>query len=197
MPKLKQPRLPPGPMKVLNDELHALHRRAGEPSLPRMSELWIEEWKSGTYVTQRSKSGVAAMFSRPDLPHGEALMDLVELLTAKFMGADNRAVKEQQERFRRLRDAAAGQRDAPPASGLIAELHEKAAQYESLADVVAYAERQARNSYVPSTRREAFEYAVTRATQLLGADDPVVQRLMERADQVSAPDWTGGQNGRA
>ncbi len=183
---LKKPELPPGPMANLNHELHALHRRAGEPSLPRMSTLW-REGHPGTYATDRSKSGVAAMFSRPDLPNGEALMDLVALLMTEFMGANEMAVKAQQEHFRRLRDAAAGHRDAHPVSGLVADLQGMAARYTKLADAVQYAERTAVVSYVPQRRREAFEFAAELATTLLGAEDPVVQRLMERADQVSAP----------
>ncbi|MFI8769459.1 hypothetical protein ACIGN6_31770 [Streptomyces sp. NPDC053792] len=186
---LKKPELPPGPMTKLNNELHALHRMAGEPSLPRMSELWEEGKGKGIYATSRSKSGVAAMFSRPDLPNGEALMDLVALLMTEFTDADKAAVKARQQHFRQLRDAAAGHRDAPPANGLVADLQLRAARYTKLIDAVQYAERTAVSSYVPQRRRDAFEFAAKLAITFLDADDPVVQRLMERADQVSAPDW--------
>ncbi|WP_405194461.1 hypothetical protein OG333_38625 (plasmid) [Streptomyces anulatus] len=186
---LKKPELPPGPMTDLNNALHALHRKAGEPSLPRMSALWREGYPD-TYATDRSKSGVAAMFSRPDLPNGEALMDLVALLMTNFMGADEMAVKRQQERFRGLRENAASHRDTHPASDLVAVFQEMAARYTKLAETVQYAELIAVSSHVPQRRREAFEFATKHATSLLGAEDPVMQRLMERADQVSAQDWT-------
>ncbi|MFF6895818.1 hypothetical protein ACFY8Z_34950 [Streptomyces microflavus] len=185
---LKKPELPPGPMTDLNNALHALHRKAGEPSLPRMSALW-REGHPGVYATDRSKSGVAAMFSRPDLPNGEALMDLVALLMTKFMGASEMAVMKQQERFRELREAAARHRDGRPASDLVTELQEMAARYTKVAEGVQYAELIAASSYVPERRRSAFEVATERATALLGAEHSVVQRLLERTYQVSATDW--------
>ncbi|MEU6987315.1 hypothetical protein ABZ946_28435 [Streptomyces sp. NPDC046324] len=155
-----------------------------------MSKLWEEGKKKGIYATERSKSGVAAMFSRPDLPNGEALMDLVALIMIDFMRVDEAAVKREQQRFRQLREAAAAHRDAPPVSGLVAELQEVAARYNKLAENVQYAEFTAVVSHVPQRRRDAFEFAIERAVEFLGADDPVVRRLRERADEVSAPNST-------
>lgn len=69
MDRLPTPNLPPGPRRDLSDALHALHRRAGWPSLRALSR-----------AVGCSHSTVSAMFSSPRLPTWGLLELLVETL---------------------------------------------------------------------------------------------------------------------
>lgn len=192
MSQLKKPDLNPGPLKVLNDALHQLRLEAGEPSLPRIAEVWGAGHvdRPRRYRTSRSKSGVGDMFSSGDVPNGEALNDLVAVLAMEFMHLDEGQASIKQREFRLLRSKAAAHVPGRARSDFGAQLHQMGTEYLRLADLVQHAENIAATSMVPMTRYHAYDHAAAVARSFLG-DHPVVQELSKRADEVAALDWNG------
>jgi hypothetical protein len=87
----------PGPRKRLNDELHALHRRAGLPSVREMAR------EIGKGVA--SPSRVHDVFTKPRLPSWGLVELLVEHLAGRVPGG--RPKQEEVKRFHALWETAA------------------------------------------------------------------------------------------
>ncbi|WP_426361656.1 hypothetical protein [Streptomyces sp. E-08] len=105
MPKLTAPSLPPGPRQALSLELHALHRRAGWPSVRDLSSAL------GDGVA--SPSRIHDAFTKPRLPAWGLIDVLVVALARKIPRADPTA---EVERFHALWDAASDVPTAPVGS---------------------------------------------------------------------------------
>ncbi len=97
MPKLTAPSMDPGPGKWLSDELHALHRRAGWPSVRELARAL------GNRVA--SPSRVHDAFTKPRLPSWGLVELLVEHLASRVPGGA--PAQEEVQRFHALWEAAA------------------------------------------------------------------------------------------
>ncbi|MEU9858777.1 hypothetical protein [Streptomyces sp. NPDC047974] len=102
MAKQTPPTLPPGPRRTLSDELHALHRRAGWPSLRDLVDAL------GNGVASRSRIG--DVFAHPRLPAWGLLELLVTELASRARRPDPTA---EVDRFHALWEAAAEASDKP------------------------------------------------------------------------------------
>lgn len=102
MAKLTAPTLAFGPRKQLSDELHALHRRAGWPSVRELARAL------GTGVA--SSSRIHDAFTKPRMPD----WGLLEVLVIELAGrAPDTDVAAEAKRFHGLWDSAAVAEDAP------------------------------------------------------------------------------------
>ncbi|MEU9059176.1 hypothetical protein AB0D13_09940 [Streptomyces sp. NPDC048430] len=183
MGQLKKANVAAGPVKDLNEALHRLHLEAGEPSLPRMAAAWRKGYKpdgNGRYKTSRSKSGIAALFSNGELPNGEALSDLVALLTTEFNDMQEGQIKAKQAEFRRLRTAAASHLRTLAPSALADDLRRTGNEYLRLAEAVQHAETMDSRSLTPMNRIKAYIHAAEVATEVLGTDHTVTMELRHR-----------------
>lgn len=198
--QLKKANVAAGPVKDLNEALHRLHLEAGEPSLPRMAAAWGKGHRpdgNGRYKTSRSKSGIAALFSSGELPNGEALSDLVALLTTEFNDMQEGQIKAKQAEFRRLRIAAASHLRTLAPSTLADDLRHTGNAYLRLAQAVQQAETLDARSLTPMNRIKAYIHAEEVATDILGADHTVTQELHHRLgtllSQQFPPSGEGGE----
>ncbi|MFV5997626.1 hypothetical protein ACNPQM_35850, partial [Streptomyces sp. NPDC056231] len=108
MPKLTAPLLVSGSHKRLNDELHALHRRAGWPSVRELARAF------GAGVA--SSSRIHDAFTKPRLPGWGLLELLVSELASRVPGGV--PAEQEVKRFHTLWDAAAAE-NFPDASAAL------------------------------------------------------------------------------
>ncbi|RFC71088.1 tetratricopeptide repeat-containing protein [Streptomyces sp. AcE210] len=106
MPKLTAPFIEPGPHRRLNEELHALHRRAGWPPVRELARAL------GAGVA--SSSRIHDAFAKPRLPGWGLLEVLVRELTSRVPGGA--ATEDEVKRFHELWDVAADAGTAAPSS---------------------------------------------------------------------------------
>ncbi|MFD7282442.1 hypothetical protein ACFV80_36830 [Streptomyces sp. NPDC059862] len=97
----KKPPLDDGPLKDLNDALHALHLRAGRPSLTEMYAALSEEAKKSI-----SRSTLHSALANTALPRRDTVDALVEILGTR---ARNTTPEEELPRLDALWQLAAGE----------------------------------------------------------------------------------------
>ena len=101
MGSFKKPALEPGPLKDLNEALHALHLRAGYPSTREISRL-IER---GTYGITASHERVRSAFSREAPPAWALVKALAGVLAPLAGSSESREVATLRDLWQRVHSA--------------------------------------------------------------------------------------------
>ncbi|WP_338899899.1 hypothetical protein WBG99_33240 [Streptomyces sp. TG1A-60] len=90
---IKPAELPPGARRDLNQELHRLHRRAGEPTVRRIAD-----------GISRATGTVHNAFSKPELPRHEVVMAIVNYLAELMRYRPNANPEEEGDKIDRRVD---------------------------------------------------------------------------------------------
>ncbi|MFE7466470.1 hypothetical protein ACFU6R_20530 [Streptomyces sp. NPDC057499] len=177
MAGLKRPVLQDGGLKDLNDALHNLHRRAGQPSTRDLAR------RIGSEVA--SKSRVYDAFSSDRLPSWGLIQVLAEALCASVPSSDFAA---EEQKLHSLWLAATGaNRDHSPPSEVPAAQTFPSESNEPLS-VLALRIEWARPSDLNVSNRRAVRYIVTEALLDIGYDESGPHRRDMSAGSVISVD---------